>query len=409
MTPLRKSCTLLCALTILPLLWGEAFADTSADACKGALDGDAASFASACTETAVRDPYKFAWLVLARICNLGSLKTPACTWQSWATFAETYPAAPAPLQSRPQWPGSGGEYPPTEVTDCTVGGKVRSGQYKSLDPDRPADPCQRIYDFRFNKEAFDYIVENGLWYQEGLADFWKKNEPVDFPPGALSLQAGWKEIDESQKADFHWVDSRDADGEPVVCGLIGIDIKSKILPMWFWISFEHIENPGRCDVIGCRDDFGQRPEYTPPHLTLGETYEPPEAPTEALELLLPASQNSPWKNYRLKGVLTNFVEPDGRPTFLANSAPQIEGVFFPAAPSCIACHARARFDDQGNADLDMSGGLASAFPVVYGAPDPGWLHDNVGTPLPWQQKYRQSNFIWSIPLYTCPRMPTAGE
>ena len=393
MTPGRVAICLTLALTSLSPLRGA----VSADPCLEARDADAEHFASACTETAVREPYKLAWLILARICGLDATPPRACDWQSWATFADTFPADPDHV--KPNWSGDEGRYPPTPVANCSVGGKKRDRSYGS------PDPCEKIYDFRFNQEAFDYIVDEDLWYQEGLAGFWSKDEPIDFPIGAIALQAGWKKIEESQKDDYHWVASRDAEGEPVICGLIGIDIKSKVLPKWLWIAFEHVDNPGRCDVIGCRDDFGQSPTYTAPHQIRGEIYEPAEAPTEQLRSLLPSSQGSPWKSYRLKGVMSDFVESDGRPTVLASSAPQIEGDFFPAAPSCITCHSRARFDDQGDPDLDWSA-PDSGFPVVRGAPDPAWFYaENAGTSLPWQLEYKQSNFVWSVPLYACPKMP----
>ncbi|MCB1035992.1 MAG: hypothetical protein KDD47_19375, partial [Acidobacteria bacterium] len=204
--------TLVCVLTVLLFPRPE----VSADACEDALEADAAVFASACTEAALRDPYRFAWLLLARICDLEAAEPKACEWQGWATFADTFPAAPIPDRSKPQWPGAGRRYPPVSVTDCTVGGEARPRHYKSMDSDRPADPCEEIYDFRFNQEAFDYIVGKGLWYREGVASFWQEEEPVDFPESAVALQAGWKRIDESQKKDYHWVVSRDDEGEPLL-------------------------------------------------------------------------------------------------------------------------------------------------------------------------------------------------
>jgi hypothetical protein len=94
-------------------------------------------------------------------------------------------------------------------------------------------------------------------------------------------------------------------------------------------------------------------------------------------------------------------ELDGTPVFLSNSVEQIEGEFLPQAMSCITCHSRAAFDDEGQA---MSG-----LPVVHGTPDPSWFYDNVGTPLPWQLKYKQSNFIWSVALDACPKISQPGS
>jgi hypothetical protein len=34
---------------------------------------------------------------------------------------------------------------------------------------------------------------------------------------------------------------------------------TKDLPNWFWATFEHVDNPDRCKILGCHDSFGLTP------------------------------------------------------------------------------------------------------------------------------------------------------
>ncbi|NJL27152.1 MAG: hypothetical protein HC897_04320 [Thermoanaerobaculia bacterium] len=365
-----------------------------ADACKDAVTAPPRDFVAACSATAITEPYKLAWLILARLCPLQSPTGNAaeCEWPKWASFADTYPDDPD--QRRPAWPTATSYPPPALSPSCKYGDRKRYAYYPS------DNPCEKIYDFRLDRQAFDYVVKNDLWYQEGLAASWTQRAEIDFPPEATALQAAWKQIQADEKARYLWIsldEKSPTTGQPIVCGLTGLDVKSKILNDWFWLAFEHVDNPSRCDVIGCRDDFGQEPSIILPAPLSGKGY-PAGRLTERLLELVPIGVTSVWRNYRLKGVQTSFTDAEGKPTLLGNSAPQLEGEFLPRAMSCMTCHSRASFDSKGEA---MPG-----LPVVYGAPDPSWFFFDLAFS---DVQYQQSNFIWSAALDACPKTSKPGN
>ncbi|MFW8588891.1 hypothetical protein ACOJBM_40890 [Rhizobium beringeri] len=57
--------------------------------------------------------------------------------------------------------------------------------------------------------------------------------------------------DEVDSADYYV--SEAPDGKKYA--LIAMHI-SKVLPNWTWATFEHQNNPGRCDYTGCHDAYG---------------------------------------------------------------------------------------------------------------------------------------------------------
>ena len=46
--------------------------------------------------------------------------------------------------------------------------------------------------------------------------------------------------------------------------LVAMHVISKLVPNWTWATFEHRDNPGRCDVLGCRDAFGAQQSVVAP-------------------------------------------------------------------------------------------------------------------------------------------------
>ena len=47
--------------------------------------------------------------------------------------------------------------------------------------------------------------------------------------------------------------------------LVAMHVISKLVPNWTWATFEHQLNPGRCDIIGCRDPFGAQTAVVAPN------------------------------------------------------------------------------------------------------------------------------------------------
>ncbi len=54
------------------------------------------------------------------------------------------------------------------------------------------------------------------------------------------------------------------DGKPVPYALVAMHVISKMVPNWSWATFEQVNNPGRCDILGCVDSFGAVPARVPP-------------------------------------------------------------------------------------------------------------------------------------------------
>ncbi len=390
MTSNRRLSALLGVLAIIAIPAGKTFAASCKDTPLGNKPEAAAELSAACTDTAVNEPSKFAWLLLAKICPLDSTTDgQPCEWQSWATINQTFPVRPE-KDAPPEWPADG-KWPVDRDA------KFEYSCRKDL---LVAD---NVLERRRNQPEFEYIVKSGLWYQEGLARAYRDDQVVAGPSNAVAVAVTWKEIRPEEKNRYHWKILPDG---KTICGLTNIDVKSKILPKWFFFSFEHVDNPGRCDFTGCRDDFGEKPAFTPPIYTaLTARYAPtkiydrpiyqPGSLTEKLESLI--ALNAKWKNYRLKGVQTEFATPDGKPTILAGS--QIEGVVFPASSSCITCHSQAGFDSKGHT-LRGRGAVGELELSPNGVPDPAWFYD-MG-PDGWQLRYKQSDYLWVIPTNACP-------
>ncbi|NJL27720.1 MAG: hypothetical protein HC897_07410 [Thermoanaerobaculia bacterium] len=147
-----------------------------------------------------------------------------------------------------------------------------------------------------NKATFDYIVENGLWYVEGVEQAFQNGLVYDFPVGAIEVKTNWYLLTAEQATSGRYftmtltsesrVDGSVVSSEETVYGLVAMHLSTKDLPNWFWSTFEHIDNPGRCDFIGCHDSFGVVPGDQPAHdAPLCQRY-PPGTLTPALQKVL---------------------------------------------------------------------------------------------------------------------------
>jgi hypothetical protein len=100
-----------------------------------------------------------------------------------------------------------------------------------------------------------------------------------------------------------------------------------------------------------------------------------------------------WRNYRMDGVQTTFVRPNGKPTLLGNSIIEAENAGVPLdQASCISCHAVSSVNANGTDGIT----LLTSNPVGRPKPLPGtdWI---------------RRDFIWSLteacfnsPFQNCP-------
>lgn len=177
---------------------------------------------------------------------------------------------------------------------------------------------------------------------------------------------------------------------------------SKLVPNWTWATFEHKNNLGRCDIIGCKDGFGAQQAFVPPNAQAGQIY-PDCTKTDALKRMISAAKWDPaFANYCLKGSQTDFTDATGLAIRLGNSVTEAG---FVNQASCMTCHGRAAFDQTGHATtiggFDPVSGNAPIGPV-----DPTWYSAVNGPPyfpmfenMPnLSQVAQQADFVWSIPF-----------
>lgn len=323
-----------------------------------------------------------------------------------------------------------------------------------------------------NKVMFDYIFENDLYNAHGIVNVFNRNSEnlannapyqatnpagalskIDLPIPAVMIKSNWlyvefakemgltddpvapyikkdmtTEINDVEHTGQHW--------------LMSFHISTKDIPQWVWTTFEHINNPGRCDFTGCNDSYGYAssdagPKGTANNFTaplvrndglqrssvifdLGKTYSSGPisrglaAVFKAMEIGTtdqdgrshPLPTDKGWLSYRLKGSQVNFSNAMGRATRLGNSI--TEGGFMTSS-SCITCHARAAVAASGNLESSLVLPLGVfqydvLSEVGYeqsarGIPDKDWYHGSAREP---RLQALQTDFIWGMPLSAKP-------
>jgi len=207
-----------------------------------------------------------------------------------------------------------------------------------------------------NRPEYDYIVNNNLNTQAGLATAYAKSFKVEMPTESVALKGDWIPLPmllqwiprlgdiATIKRLYYTVIVKNTE-----YALVAMHVTSRQNPNWVWGTFEHQMNPGRCDAIGCFDSFGAQISAVPPNRTTVNTQYGPCPKTPQLQSLMARAQLSPvWENYCLKSTQVDFTAADGTPYVLGNSV--IEGIVGNgtiAASSCIACHVYASFGPTG--------------------------------------------------------------
>jgi hypothetical protein len=207
-----------------------------------------------------------------------------------------------------------------------------------------------------NRAQYDYIVNNKLNTQAGLAAAYAALFKVEMPVPSIAVKVDWitlptliewapelKDV-ASVKKLYYTINVNS-----IEYALVAMHVSSRQNSNWVWGTFEHQMNPGRCDYIGCFDSFGsQIPAVSPNTRTVNTQYGtcPKTQPLKAL--MLRANLSPVWENYCLKSTEVDFTAADGTPYVLGNSV--IEGIVgngTVAASSCITCHAYASYGPTG--------------------------------------------------------------
>lgn len=380
----------------------------------------------------MNQPDRYAWELFVQVNQMapaqfqhkiGNVTTNSAIWETWPDDPWTFPANPDPANP-PKWPDAPflkNLHPKGKGTHATHTALLAGSNKFILDTG--GEEIHR------NRATFDYIIKNNLWYTQGIAAFVAKGAPANLPADSIEVKGNWIAIKETDKSKYHW----NYDEQGNLWGLVAMHVTSKAIPNWFWATFESVYNPGRCDYIGCSDCFGTLPTFVPsntcpptgtcPPTAVGQIY-PPGLMTPALDALYARSGYSgdwltQYKNYRLKGSMTNFTTPTGDPILLGNSV--TEQSFLQTA-SCMTCHSRAAVTASGTNAFPFFGeapslpkhepfgqALQMAVPPQFqsqnttynGLPDPNWFVSYNDTNN-WTTIATQMDFVWAIPFQANP-------
>jgi hypothetical protein len=261
---------------------------------------------------------------------------------------------------------------------------------------------------RHNRAAFDYIVQNNLYKISGLkAAFGRK---LSFPSDSIDVKANWvavsdlpaftnNQVTAAQAPQLYHVNS--AGG--IQYALVAMHVISKQVPNWTWATFEHRFNPARCDIIGCKDNFGAQTTFMPSNLVARQGYPDCAKTPELLALLKAADIDPVYQNYCLKGSQTDFVDNVGLAVRLGNSVTE---ELFVATSSCMTCHGRASFGKDGfpnsfggQLGFDPNAPIGPLGPLL-----PEWYFTSTGQPPIFEgmpglnQIATSADFVWSVPF-----------
>lgn len=311
----------------------------------------------------------FIWRLFVEFVAPVSTKSPSpVVFETWASDASTF-------SSNPHWPAP--DEPMRLHASVLPAVKAGSNQeilshLRALTIDVPCDPppggavggfplsgtptpCVAEQVAR-NRPMFDYIVNNHLNTQAGLAAAYADSFNVEMPTNSIAVKGDWIPLAMLLK----WVPQLHDVAEirrlyytaTVKSGeyaLVAMHVGSRQNPNWVWGTFEHELNPGRCDYIGCFDTFGAQISAVSPNTTAYNSQYGSCPKTAQLRDLFTTAKISPvWEHYCLKSTEVDFAAADGAPYVLGNSV--IEGIVgngTVAASSCISCHFYASFGPAG--------------------------------------------------------------
>jgi len=330
-------------------------------------------------DPAINNPDKVSWQLFTQV------NAPAATtgknnnvlFETWASDDDTFVTSPV-------WPSTA-PVAKLKVPALVRFAPPRKGPNPFVVPMPPGATVSE--EVRRNKAAFDFIVDHKLFTRAGLKQAFAAGKPIVFPIDAIEVKANWVPAS-SVNASLYHVNTA-SDGKQYA--LVSMHLISKQVPNWTWATFEHMNNLGRCDYIGCRDNFGATDKYVAPNSSTGKQY-PACGKVQALKDMFTAAKlESAFQNYCLKGSQIDFTTSTGQPTLLGNSV--TENGFVPSS-SCMTCH--------GNASVKSSGANAQNVFLPNGqspngTPLPGSFWNNPGAPNQ-SLKALQMDFVWAIPL-----------
>jgi cytochrome c peroxidase len=322
---------------------------------------------------AVQHSDEYAWKVFV------ALNEPGAGWQTWASANDIFRpdgADPGPWRSTQQpivVPVDSSRFEAFSARELPNLHRVANG--KMVVVSDPLASATRLTEIHMNQAGYEYIRARSLYNTQGQLRAVSSGDAVSFPAATQEVKAKWRVIAESERSRYYTMTVKLADGSQRLYGLTALHLVTKDLPTWFWATFEHVDNP---------------------KLAGNDGWQAPSRDTFACGNAQPACNRAPsgiglegtvWENYRLRGTLTSFVDPAGRPNVLANS--ELEAGMQPTS-SCITCHSRAGIGAVAGQPTRLS-----IFDTSTGDPKRGF----VGEPRPeWYANggIQSLDFVWSM-------------
>jgi hypothetical protein len=360
---------------------------------------------------AMNNPDKLAWtLFLSVNADAKTSGNNNSLFETWASDGDTF-------RTTPVWP--------TTPAPLALKSRALGLVLQRVHPGRPFVPeavpgGAATEETRRNKPDFDFIVQNNLYKVSGLKAAFAGNKPLSFPVDSLEVKANWVEVDHLK--EFNGFSGTHEDAAKVYhvnsaggkkYALVAMHVISKLVPNWTWATFEHKDNPGRCDVLGCKDAFGAQQPVVPPLSPVESKQHYPDCvkTLDLMALFRQANLDQAYANYCLKGSQTDFTDATGLSIRLGNSVTE-NG--FVSQASCMSCHSRAAFDNTGkmtsfagfdpisiNLPLTQNAGNGPVGPI-----NPSWYWIAGGPPsfpiLAGEGDILRialpADFVWSVPF-----------
>ena len=362
-------------------------------------------------DPAMNNPDKLAWTLFLKVnADAKSANNNNALFETWASDGDTF-------RTTPVWPTNP---EPLALKPRALSLALRRAHQPGGVLPQVAPGGAATEETRRNKPDFDFIVEKNLYKVSGLKAAFTADKPLSFPLDSLEVKANWVAV--SQLKAFNGFTGTPAEAAKIYhvntagnvqYALVSMHVISKLVPNWTWATFEHKDNPGRCDVLGCRDSFGAREAVVPPLSPVESKQHYPDClKTPELTALIGQAKVDPaYANYCLKGSQTDFIDATGLAVRLGNSVTEQS---FVSQASCMTCHARAGFDMTGNMiafagfdpisiNLPLTENTGNA-PV--GPVNPNWFWVAGGPPsFPMLANETDlariampADFVWSIPF-----------
>jgi hypothetical protein len=370
---------------------------------------------------ALNAPDRVAWCLFVYVNSQASTAgNNNALFETWASDDDTF-------QPNPQWPG------PTTVAKSLrvpilphLAQQSRGGTLTPFvlpfqsgaqcPPSQPGQPPALCIgeEVRRNFVTFDFIRKNHLYTRDGLKAF---TQTITFPSDSIEVKANWVPVSQlsqfltngaSADPSLYHVNTTTENGQQVQYALVSMHVISKMVPNWTWATYEHRNNPGRCDVLGCYDTFGANPPSVAPNPQTGGLY-PNCEKTPSLQAVFANNKIDPaYANYCLKGSQTDFTDPTGVNIRVGNSV--TEAGFLDTA-SCMSCHGRAAYSFVTGAYAPNRVFLYNSTPIgPLGPINPAqfWQYGDKDPARPRDAAlFRATDFVWSIPFCAISSDPTA--